>query len=153
MTETLKTQLEKLGNRLPIVKSAHFVLLMRGKARDGHDASAFLLERRMPNGQEPSFHLQSAVKPEYQFRLSVDRKKKFDRRASRTRFRFNFRKPNTDFDLPSGAQCRKGARLIKLTDALYERLRAHDSAAWELMLGDLLDIPSRRDSMLGVGTT
>jgi len=152
MTETLKTQLENLGDRLPIVKSDHFVLLMRGRYYDGHDASAFLLERRKPRGQAPSFHLQFEVKPEYQFRLSVNHKKKFDRKASRTRFRFDFRRPKNDFDLPARAQCPKGTRLIKLEEYLYTRLRAHDRAAWELLLGDLLDIPSSRTSFAGGGT-
>ena len=142
MSDTLRNQLNDLQNALPIVQTNHYVLLQR----TDQGPVAFLLERTYPANSKPEFRMETVVQPEYQARLYVSRKNRLVHKASRTRFKFTFRKPRKNVTLPGDVKCPKQSKMIKLVDRLYDRLRAHDSNAWEEVLGDLLDIPSNTSS-------
>jgi len=142
MADTLRNQLTELQNDLPIVDTSHYVLFQRTE----QGPVAFLLERINPKDEKPALRMETVVQPEYQARLYVSRKNRLVHKASRTRYKFTFRKPRKNVTMPADAQCPKHSRMIKLVDSLYERLRAHDNSAWEELLGDLLDIPSSSSS-------
>ena len=101
-----------------------------------------LRERGEPDNSKPVLRMETVVQPEYQVRLYNSRKNRLVHKASRTRFKFTFRKPRKNVTLPADSECPKQSRMIELADRLYERLRSHDNSAWEELLGDLLDVPS-----------
>jgi hypothetical protein len=148
MTDTLKTQLENLGSKLPVIKTDHYVLLLRDKKRP----VAFLLEKLKPKGESATFRMESVIKPDYQTRLYTNRENRMVTKDVRTRCKFHFRRPRSHVSMPLDAKCPKRSRWIKLDTNLYDRLRAHDSGAWELLLGDLLDIPSKFTSGSRIST-
>ncbi len=142
MTDTLKTQLENLGSKLPVIKTDHYVLLHIS----GYGPVAFLLEKSKPKGETATFRMESVIQPEYQTRLHISRQKRMIPEAVRSRYRFHFRSLKKGFNMPADAKCPKRSRWIKLDDAQYNKLRTHNNEAWELLLGALLDLPSKLDS-------
>jgi hypothetical protein len=139
MTDTLKTQLETLGYKLPVINTDHYVLLHRSN----YGPVAFLLEKRKPKDESSTFRMESVITPDYQTRLHINRENRMVPKAVRTRYKFHFRRPKSYVSMPLDAKCPKRSRWIKLDTDVYNRLRSHDSGAWELLLGDLLDIPSK----------
>jgi len=143
MTETLADQLDKLGDQLPTVHSSHYALLQKnGNA----GPVAFLFERRDPTDAPPSLRMESVVMPTFQALLHVSKKKRFVPTTRRVRYRFNYRHPRGSVILPVGAECPRNAKLVKIADELYERLRDHDNTAWEELLGAFLDVPCNAPS-------
>jgi hypothetical protein len=139
MFDTLRNQLNKLGSKLPLVKTDHYMLLVRDEKRP----VAFLLEKRKPKDEPATFRMESVVMPDYQTKLYTNKQNRMVTKNVRTRYKFHFRRPKSYVSMPVGAKQPKRSRLIKIDTNLYDRLRAHDSGAWELLLGDLLDIPSK----------
>ena len=138
MAASLKTQLENLGDKLPTVDTAHYVLLHKSE----QGPIAFLLEKSEPPGEQATLRIDSIVQPEYTCHLYANRRKRLVPKTNRSRYRFRCRRPRSDVFLPANAQCPHKSKWIEIVGDLYPKLRAHDVSAWELVLGDLLDIGS-----------
>jgi hypothetical protein len=139
MTDTLKSQLDSLGTHLPVIKTDHYVLLHHSS----YGPVAFLLEKRRPRDETATFRMESVIQPAYQTRLHISRQGRLIPEAVRTRSKFHYRRPRKSVLMPADVKCPKRSRWIKLHNEQYDQLRIHDNGAWELLLGDLLDIPSK----------
>lgn len=142
MAQTLKTQLEALGKKLPTVDTAHYVLLQNSK----QGPVAFLFEKCEPPGERPVLRVDSIVRPTYRSRVYATRRNQLKHRTYRTRYKFDYQRVRKNTQLPVNVQSPK-SRWIEIVDTLYTQLRNHDAEAWELVLGDLLDIrPTSRSA-------
>lgn len=138
MHQSLKTQLENLDGRLPVVPTVHYVLFQRTEA----GPVAFLLEKVKPKEDEAAMFMQLTVEPAFDKKVFSDKKGDLRTLVRRKRYEFRFREPRKPVKLkvPANGQA-ACTNWMKVADRLYDRLRAHDSTAWEDLLCMLLDVP------------
>lgn len=137
MSETMKTQLENLGDKLPIVPTRHYVMF--NKTADG--PIAFLMEQVA--GEKPVLKMEMSVKPVFSQYLVPANGGSIKSVTKRKRYEFRFRDPRRKRNFPiKPGETPSCDKWMKVDDELYAKLRAHDSNAWEDLLGFILDVPS-----------
>ncbi len=136
MSETMKTQLENLGDKLPVVPTRHYVMFNR--TADG--PIAFLMEQVV--GEKPVLKMEMSVKPVYSQYLVPNKGGSIKPVTKRKRYNFRFRDPRRKRNFPvKPGETPSCDKWLKVDDKLYTKLRAHDSDAWEDLLGFILDVP------------
>jgi hypothetical protein len=150
MSEDMKTQLENLGNKIPVVPTRHYVMF--NNTADG--PVAFLMEQVV--GDNPLLKMEMSVKPVFSQYLVPSKGGSVKSVTKRKRYEFRFRDPRRKRNFPVKAgQTPSCDKWLRVDDGLYQKLRAHDSDAWEDLLGFILDVPStnsgsrRKDSRSG----
>lgn len=137
MSETMKTQLENLGEHLPLVPTRHYVMFNR--TADG--PIAFLMEQ--VTGEQPVLKMEMSVKPVFSQYIVPSTGGSVKSVTKRKRYEFRFRDPRRKRNFPvKPGETPSCDKWLKVDDALYTRLRSHDSDAWEDLLGFVLDVPA-----------
>ena len=141
MHENLRNQLDSLGDKLPVVPTKHYVMFDKTAA----GPVAFLLERI--DSDKPVMRVQMTVNPQFADKIVPLRKKKsFCAVGKRKRYAFWFKDHKRPVSMAVPATGKPQCSMWRLIadDAFYEKLKRHDSMAWEDVLGEILDVPSSR---------
>lgn len=137
MSETMKTQLESLGDKLPIVPTRHYVMFNR--TADG--PIAFLMEQVI--GEKPVLKMELSVKPVFSQYIVPSSGGSVKSVTKRKRYEFRFRDPRRKRNFPvKPGETPSCDKWLKVDDALYAKLKSHNSDAWEDLLGFILDVPN-----------
>lgn len=137
MSDSLRDQLESVEPQLDLVKTRHLVMLQKTSM----GPVIFLFEHRKPKEEPASLRMETVARPHFEVRL-YSRQKRLLKEEKRQKYRFTFRQPKSDVVFPADAKSAKGTRWSRIDDEFYERLRQHDTSAWEELFCDLLDIGS-----------
>ena len=136
MSETMRTQLENLGDKLPVVPSRHYIMF--NKTTDG--PVAFLMEQLA--GDSPVLKMEMSVKPVFSQYIVPSKGGSVKAVTKRKRYHFKFRDPKRKRNFPvKPGETPSCDKWLKVDDDLYHKLRTHDSDAWEDVLGFILDVP------------
>lgn len=137
MSETMKTQLENLGDKLPIVPTRHYVMFNR--TADG--PIAYLMEQVV--GEKPLLKMEMSVKPVFSQFIVPAKRGSVKNVTKRKRYEFRFHNPRRKRNFPvTPGETPSCDKWMKVDDDLYAKLKAHNSDAWEDLLGFILDVPS-----------
>jgi hypothetical protein len=140
MSESLRSQLESLGDKIPIVHQRHYVMF--NKTADG--PVAFLMEQTA--GDTPILKMEMSVKPVFSQYIVPAKGGSVKAVTKRKRYTFKYRDPKRKRNFPvKQGETPSCDKWLRVNDELYHKLLAHDSEAWEDVLGFILDVPTRKD--------